>query len=135
MEELNQSQITEERHCRNPRCNKILDPKRKRYCSELCRTRHSASLQYSKLKDNEEFKKKRTEKNKKYYEANKEELKAKMRVYGMAYFFRKRDEKKKLEEQKAETQPEIQPEIQDKKEETQNEDGGDYNNQEEYNNQ
>jgi hypothetical protein len=131
MEELNQSQITEVRHCKNPRCNKILDsPKRKKYCSEICRTRHSASLQYDKLRDNEEFKKKRAEKNKRYYETNKEELKAKMRIYGMAYFFRKRDEKKKLEEQqKAETQPEIQNEKEEiQNEEIQNEDDGEDNN-------
>jgi hypothetical protein len=128
-EQLNQNDkiTTEIRYCINPKCNKILSSRRKKYCSEICRTRYSASLQYSKLKDNEEFKKKRNEKNKKYWEEHKEELKPKMRVYGMAYFYRKRDEKRKIEEEqkkKAET------EIQSKKEETKNEDGGeDYNNQ------
>ena len=90
------------RYCENPKCKKVLTHLgRSKYCSEVCRTRHCAMRQYSKLKDNEEFKQYRKLKNKKYYEDNKEELKTKMRIYGMQYFFRKRDEKRKqLEEQK-----------------------------------
>jgi len=93
----------EVKYCENPKCKKAIEGLRKKsiYCSQLCRTRHNAMKQYERLKDNEEYKKLRKIKNKKYYEDNKEELKAKMRVYGMEYFFRKRDEKRKqLEEQK-----------------------------------
>ena len=103
-EELNQ--ISEEkkeevRHCNHPRCNKILEHSRKgsKYCSDACRTRHSALRQYEKVKNDEEYKNRRKEKNKKYYQEHKEDLKAKMRVYGMQYFYRKRDERKKLEEE------------------------------------
>lgn len=108
---------TEIRYCKNPKCNKIIDNSRKKYyCSEICRTRHSSFRQYEKLKDNEEFKNKRNEKNRKYYKEHKEELKPRMRVYGIKYFHKKQNEKKKIEEQKKE--PEGEGTI--KKEETKN---------------
>lgn len=113
-EELNQV-----KRCLNPKCNKIIDgKKRSNYCSETCRTRHSSYRQYQKLKNNEEFRKKRNLNNLKYYEENKEILKPKMRVYGMKYFFRKRDERK-LEEEKKKFEKE-----QIKKEETKDEHKG-----------
>jgi len=126
-QQLNQSQIEEEiRYCTNPKCNKVLDSRRLKYCSELCRARYNALLQYEKLRNNEEFKIKRKEKNKKYYEENKEELRNKMRVYGMQYYFKKRDEKKKIEEQTKKVEEILKEttEVQSKKEETNNEDGG-----------
>jgi hypothetical protein len=95
-------QKSEIRYCKYSSCNKPIDDKRKhsKYCSELCRTRNSALRQYNKVKNDEEFKKKRNEKNRKYWEENKERLKPAMRDYGMKYFFKKRDERKKLEEDK-----------------------------------
>ncbi len=83
------------------KCGKVILASRKnvKYCSEMCRTRDSALRQYNKLKDDNEYKKKRDEKNKKYYEEHKDELQARMRVYGMKYYFKKRDEKKKLKDE------------------------------------
>lgn len=79
--------------CRYRKCNNmILKIGRRTYCSKLCRTRDGAIKQYNAKKDDEDFKKKRNQLNKIYYEKNKEALKARMRVYGMEYFFRKRDE-------------------------------------------
>lgn len=111
-----------EKYCNNPQCDKIIGLGRKKYCSKLCRTRYSSLRRYNQLKDNEEFKIKRKEKNKKYYEANKEELKSKMRVYGMKYYFKKRDEKKKIEDQKRKSEEVITvTKTQNKKEENNNE--------------
>ena len=63
--------------------------------------------QYNRLKDNEEFKQYRKIKNKKYYQNNIEDLRARMRIYGMQYYFKNRDEKRKqLEEQKNENKNE-----------------------------
>jgi len=103
LKELNLKARLQQVKCKNPKCNKIFDTLRKgrKYCSESCRARNNAVQQYEKLKNNEEFKKIRNEKNKKYYEINKEIIKPKMREYGMKYFFRKREEKK-LESQKKE---------------------------------
>lgn len=99
-----------ERHCMNPKCDKVIGHGKKKYCSELCRSRDSAMRQYNKNRNDDGFKEKRKAKNKRYYEANKEDLKAKMRIYGMQYYFKKRDETKKIQEQV-------------KKEETNNEEG------------
>jgi hypothetical protein len=87
--------------CKNPKCNKIFDALRKDklFCSEKCRQHYNTAIQYEKLRYNEDYKKKRNEKNRKYYEENKEMIKPKMREYGMKYFFRKREEKK-IEEEK-----------------------------------
>ena len=93
---------SEIRYCKNENCKKVLTHSgRSKYCSEVCRTRWSALRQYNRLKDNEEFKQYRKIKNKKYYQNNIEDLRARMRIYGMQYYFKKRDEKRKqLEEQK-----------------------------------
>ena len=90
--------------CKNPKCNKIFDTLRrgKKYCSENCRQLHNAAQQYEKLRYNKEYKKMRNEKNRKYYEKNKEMIKPKMREYGMKYYFKKRDEKKLEDEKKEE---------------------------------
>jgi hypothetical protein len=95
-EEMNTEMNNVEKRCANSKCNKILDINingKRKYCSEICRTRVSARRQYNKFKDNADFIKDRNERSAKYYEQNKEKLKPVMRVYGMKYYFRKRDEK------------------------------------------
>lgn len=96
--------MEENRLCQNPRCKQpILDSRQNvKYCIEACGARHRSSLRYQKIKNDEEYKRKRGEKNKRYYEANKEELRTRMRIYGMEYYHKKQAEKL-LEKYKNET--------------------------------
>lgn len=89
------------RYCQNKNCGKIIEsPTRKKYCSEVCQTRVSSLNYYNTIKDRPKFKIERAKKNKKLYEANIEERKAKMRVYGLKYYYKKQAEKKLKEEEK-----------------------------------
>jgi len=122
LKELNLKTRLQESQCKNSKCNKIFSSVRKgkKYCSEKCRQLHNAAQQYEKLRNSDEFKKMRNEKNKKYYEKNKETIKPKMREYGMKYFFRKRDEKKLENEKKLEKQAEIKKEEESNENQTSN---------------
>jgi len=91
--EVNKEPSVPVRYCANSKCGKIITDKRPKYCSEICRTRVSARRQYDKFKNDKEFIKDRNERSAKYWAENKEKLKPVMRVYGMKYYFRKRDEK------------------------------------------
>jgi L-lactate utilization protein LutC len=83
--------------CANQKCNKTFIPPRRKFCSEVCRTRYNALKRYNKLKDSEEYKRKMKEYNARYYETHKEELKAKMKIYSAEYLRKKRAEKVKQE--------------------------------------
>jgi hypothetical protein len=82
--------------CKNPKCNKtFIKTGRKIYCEPKCQCRDSANRQYLKLKDGGAFKEKRRAYFKIYWAKNREKLLPAMRVYGLKYFFKKRDEKLK----------------------------------------
>lgn len=99
----------EELRCKYFKCNKIISDYRKiKYCSELCRIRDSTRRQYERLKNDKDYIKKRNEKNRKYYQEHKEELKPRMRIYGMKYFFKKRDEKRVFDNEKKKHEGEIE---------------------------
>ena len=80
--------------CLFHKCKKTFTSNRKRkYCSEICRTRDSARRVYEKVRNDSEFIKRRNEKNKKYYESHKDELIKNMKVYAREYYKKKREKK------------------------------------------
>lgn len=78
----------------------VINSEETRFCSKTCRLRYIALERYNRLKNNEEYKNKVKEKNKKYYQANKEKLKPIMREYGKAYYYKKREKKEDENETK-----------------------------------
>ena len=88
--------VTTEINCANPRCKNtfIAATSRHRFCSEPCRLRNNSLVRYNQVKDNQEYKDKVHQKNKRYYEENKEKLRAQMKAYGKEYYKKKKEKKK-----------------------------------------
>lgn len=96
-----------EKTCENPKCQKLFytsPNSKKKFCNIDCSARYFALNYYNKVKDKEEYKQKRKDKNRKWIESHRELFNSRMRVYSKNYYHRKKQQNTDAKQQENTTQ-------------------------------